>query len=146
MSLGVEQRMLWMEEEGGRASLPLVWRTFPLACIIYSTCFGPHISWTVFGRALEKFTPLVFFFASHSPFWLTTPFFFRYVNILKQILVDWPGSYLLRWLCICFFVFYGSNSDGGLIGFILNFLGDTSYHYLTCHVCCAWVGKNGWRP
>lgn len=61
MIWGVEQRILAMEVEDGRVSSPLVWRTFPVAYIIYNAHFEPRISWTVFGRALTKYTPLVFF-------------------------------------------------------------------------------------
>lgn len=57
---GIEQRILAMEIEGGRVSSALLWRTFPVAYIVYNAHFGRCVSWTVFGRALTKCTPLGF--------------------------------------------------------------------------------------
>lgn len=138
MSLEFEQRLLGIEVEGVRASSHCRENlSSGLDCLWY-TLQTPR-SWTVPGRVWTKLTPLGFFCFPFS-FWLRNSFFSRYVNILKQILLICPGSYLLRWLCVCL-DFYGSNADGSLISLIINFLEDTSCYYLTCHVVCIWVGE-----
>ena len=142
MNLEFDQRILGMEVEGVRAS-SLCRENLSIGLCLQCTLQTPH-SWTVLGRALTKLTPVAFFCFPFT-FWLINSFFSGYVNILKQILGSCPGSYLLRWLCICL-VFYGSNADGSPISFILNFLGDTSCYYLTCNVFCIWVGENGGKP
>lgn len=128
---------------GCKGLLMLMGKPLPVVSVIYSA----HFSVLSHGLCVEEYQqnlPL-FLFASPTAFWLTNAFFSSYVNILKQILANCPGSYLLRWLCICL-VFYGSNADGSLISFILNFLGDTSCYYLTCNVFFVCVGKNVGRP